>query len=303
MNDIDQPFEVTAPGTAVSMDWLPGAWLVFIVLCVACDFLMAPIFSGVEPEELKVVAGMTVVGCTLAQGVLLAAWLVWSTGSFARRLGFHWAIAAGLCWVWLIGVSMSTIMGEMSLRDFKFVGFTVPLTVPLVSLATQLPLWAIRHLFGWRLAPQAAEANVVPESPLTIRDLLLATLVAAVAFGMARQSPYAREVRGFAAAWAIAAVVAGTISTMAMLPAAAIFLRRRSLERALTLGGLYAASLLGILWLAVGIMYWQGVSLPPYWAFIGLTGLMLSFGSTVVLAATLARAHGLRLVWGRARSV
>ena len=50
---------------------------------------------------------LPLVGCTLAQGSLLAAWLVWGDAPFSRRLLWHWIIAGCLCGVWLIGLAVA----------------------------------------------------------------------------------------------------------------------------------------------------------------------------------------------------
>lgn len=273
-----------------------AAWPTLVVLSVAYDFSMVPILVTSSGPTLPVVVTVFgALGCTLAQGNLLAAWLVWSEGAFSRRLAVHWAIAAALCCIWLAGVMLSAAHTQ-----FVEVGVTVALTVPLVSLAAQLPLWIVRHFFRWRLVRPAAEMSVGTESPLTIRDLMLATLLAAAAFGLARLSPANQRAQQFWIAWFIAFVLASGISTIAMLPAGVLLMRRRPLKRALVYSGLYAALLVGTLWVVVAILRWRAPSvLAPWFVYVGLSSLMLSFASTLVLAAVAARAKGYQLVWGR----
>src|SRR5262245_15059190 len=75
---------------------ISAAWL--IVPCLACDFLMVPVFWSMQgvggPGDAGAALALGIVGCVLAQGNLLAAWLAWSEGPFFRRLATHWKIAA-----------------------------------------------------------------------------------------------------------------------------------------------------------------------------------------------------------------
>src|ERR1043165_4462848 len=151
---------------------ISDVWLV--VPCLACDFLMAPVFSifQIRAESLAALA-FGIVGCVFAQGNLLAAWLAWSEGSFLRRLATHWIIAAGLYLVWLAGLA---VRGHPQAREFAV---TVALGVPLVSIAAQFPLWVARQWFGWRLVNENAVVARPLEPALKIRDLMLATVLVA----------------------------------------------------------------------------------------------------------------------------
>src|SRR5439155_7388427 len=128
-----------------------------------CDFLMVPLFVTMMPGPFAVGAPFcfAVLGVVLAQGNVLAAWLVWSEGPFPRRLALHWGAAAVFCWAWLAGVAMS-----VRSHEFEVMRCTIVLAVPLVSMAAQLPLWAARQLFGWRLVRDDAETPVLDEPPL-----------------------------------------------------------------------------------------------------------------------------------------
>jgi len=68
---------------------------------------MMPVFSslrnGAGPSELQAAFFFGIVGCVLAQGNLLAAWLAWSEGSFLHRLATHWKIVVGLYSIWAVG--------------------------------------------------------------------------------------------------------------------------------------------------------------------------------------------------------
>ena len=271
------------------------AWL--IVPCLACDFFMVPVLSSITgpPGELHVAFALGIVGCVLAQGNLLAAWLAWSSGPFLRRLARHWSIAFGLYLIWLVGFGLAT-GGD---REAPAVAAAVALGVPLVSLAAQLPLWIARQWFGWRLVRDGAGGPPTIEPRLSIRDLMIATLVVATALALVRLAPMSENPLERWAPWAAAVTAASVISTIALLPAGALLLRPRRLSRALAWGGLYAAAWIALVWILVGILWWYGIRLPPRPLFIGLSSLMFTFAATLMLTATIARRRGYRLAIGR----
>jgi hypothetical protein len=265
-------------------------WL-FIVLCLACDFLMMPIMTSINGPQ-PFAAFLGVLGCVLAQGNLLAAWLAWSEGPLLTRLITHWTIAALLYLVWAAGFRLS---GDSHFSESSIV---VGLFVPLVSLAAQTPLWIARQSFGWRLVRGAGEQSS-GRSPLTIRRLMLATLVAAATFGLARSAPPIDNGPQWPM-WAFAFVVAGGFSTLAILPASAMLMRTQQLRRGLLLAALHAASYVAIIWLtAFTIRHFGWFTLPPLAVFVGISSFIFSFAATVMLAAVAARSHGYQLNWGR----
>jgi hypothetical protein len=292
------PLPLAAPAGGNHHPWRAGMWLALAVPCLASCFLMVPIFSSLRgpPPALGAVVGCATVGCILAQGNLLAAWLVWSAQPFARRFVVHWVIAAALFCCWLIGL----MVGENT-RDFAQIATAVGMLVPVISLAAQLPLWFMRHTFGWRLVALTRPALRADDVPLSIRDLFIATLVVAITFGVVRLLPLLQIDNGNV--WnpiAVAMVATGVISTLAMLPAGILLFHLENFRRGLIFSVLYAASLVALLWLIVGILWWYvPAALAPYGLYVGLSSLMLSFAATLLLAANVARAQGYRLVWGR----
>lgn len=274
---------------------MSAAWWTLVGVSIPADFLMLPIVSAIDtpPTPPAAVLAFGMLGSTLAQGSLLAAWLVWGDGPFLRRLFWHWMIAGGLCCLWLIGLAMAAPP-----RDFREVGFTVALTVPIVTLGAQLPLWIVRLLFGWRLA-RIGEPHVA-EQPLSIRDLLLATLIVAASFAVARLSPAAFQEPEFRFAWGIFMTVAAAFSALAILPAAAILLRPRPFERAVAYGLAYACWPVVLLWGSIVIIRIYGLtSLGPWAIYVGMTSLVFSYAGTAILASAAARECGYLLNWGR----
>jgi hypothetical protein len=276
---------------------IAAAWLV--VPCLACDFLMVPVLSSVRgplaPFGMAIFLG--IVGCVLAQGNLLAAWLAWSEGPFLRRLATHWKIAAGLYLVWLVGFGLA--LGIRFNPGAPHIAAIVALGVPLVSIAAQFPLWVARQWFGWRLVNENAVPGQPMERPLAIRDLMLATIIVAASLALARiaPSPDAGEIWPV---WGASFVIASVISTIALLPAGAILLRGPQFSRGLMRGGLYAAAWIALPWIIVAILLWYAPGpLPPRALFVGLSNLMFTFAATLVLTAAIARDRGYRLAWGR----
>jgi hypothetical protein len=263
------------------------AWWLLVAISLLSDFAIVPILSSMKngpPSPFF----FGVVGCTLAQGSLLAAWLVLFEGPFWLRLVRHWSVAFGLWLVWFLGLALAAPRGA----DIAAIGFTAACITPLVSLGAQLPIWAMRHFFGWRLARASGDEQNAEVSRLSIRDLLVATVVVAVTFAVARASPALQEEQEFWFALFIALAVASGVSTIAILPAATLLLKPRPFSRALALTGLYTFTLIGIHWLIVGSVLWYGVVPGPAVIHVGLTTLMLSYAGTCCLAAYVARQWG-----------
>ena len=266
------------------------AWWLLVALSLAADFAMVPIVTssaGGPPPPL--LAGA--LGSTLAQGSLLAAWLVLRDAPFSRRLAGHWAIASGLWLVWFVGLSLTAPEGA----DIRAIGLTVACFTPLVSLGAQLPIWAMRHQFGWRLTRLAAGQREGPDQRLSIRDLLIATLVVAATFALARAAPALQQESEIWFALFIGLAIASVVSTIAIVPAALMLLRPRSFARGLALTGGYTVSLVALHWMIAAVVHWYGGRVGPGIIHADLSVLMLSYALTCCLAAYVARGWGYRL--------
>jgi hypothetical protein len=280
------------------------AWL--ILPCLAADGLMMPVLTSLSgpPHEIIVPVALGIIGCVLAQGCLLAAWLAWGDGPFLRRLAAHWIVAASLYAVWLMGFGVANaLFGSIPPQ----IAATVALGVPLVSLAAQFPLWVTRQLFGWRLVREQADegqSSELPKTPpsqppkterLSIRDLMLATVVVAVTFALARLAP-SPDAGEMWPVWGVGSTVACVISSISLLPAGVLLLRQRPLSRGLAWSSLYALSLISLIWVAVALLRWFAPGmLAPRAIYVGLSSLMFTFAATLTLAASIARDRGYRL--------
>jgi hypothetical protein len=305
-----------APGPSVGSPALRFSAFSIIVTCLACDFLMVPAFTFFyrPPYDLGVPLVLGIVGCVLAQGCLLAAFLVWSEGPFLRRLLTHWLIAAGLYLVWLVGAALAAPHPA-----WPQLAVTVALGVPLVSLAVQFPLWLARQFWGWRLVSGAdipvcqlaeADKSVCPaDRKLAIRDLMLATLVVAVALALARHAPLDGKDKDAGPPWLVACVVASLISSITMLPAGAWLMRSdavgglrvRLLRRGLAWSILYAAAWIALVWIIATVQWWFALPRAPRPIYVGISSFMFTFASTLIFTALIARSRGYRLTGGRKR--
>jgi hypothetical protein len=274
--------------------WQLGAWRLLASLSAASCLAIVPAVAALSegPPLLPVAVGMTLLGSILAQGCLLAAWLAWGDLPFGRRLRQHWLVAGVLCLLWLAG-----LLGAAPGVETPAVGFTAAMTVPLISLAAQIPLWAMRHVFGWRLVRVHSGELPEREQPWSIRDLFLATLIAALSLGLARLSPAFLQEHDFWIVWAIGGTVASVVTCITILPAAIWLLRVEPFRRGVLYSCLYAGLAVALEWGAVAAIRRLGLTvLPPYFAFVGLSLLILSFAGTVILAAHAPRALGYRLI-------
>jgi hypothetical protein len=286
------------------------AWL--ILPCLAADGLMMPVLTSVSgpPHEVLVALAFGIVCCVLAQGCLLAAWVAWGDGPFLRRLPAHWIVAACLYAIWLVGFGTAVVLSG---RIPPQIAATVALGVPLVSLATQFPLWVTRQLFGWRLVKEEhpTKRSPLPKTPLspspttqrlTIRDLMLATLVVAVTLALARLAP-SPDAGEMWPVWGVLSTVACVVSTVSLLPAGVLLLRKWPLSRSLAWSSLYALSLVSLVWVAVVFQYqFAPGTLAARAIYVGLSSLMFTFAATLTLAAAIARDRGYRLASRRISS-
>jgi hypothetical protein len=128
-----------------------------------------------------------------------------------------------------------------------------------------------------------------------------ATLVIALALALARLAP-SPDGKELGMIWVVMFVKASAFSTITLLPASALLLRTQRFHCGILFASLYAACWLGLQWLVISIGRHQGLfRLPPQPVLVGVSCLIVSFATTVMLAAAAARARGYRLVWGQFR--
>jgi hypothetical protein len=157
-----------------------------------------------------------------------------------------------------------------------------------------------RQWFGWRLAEENADSPPPDEPPLTIRDLMLATLVVGASLAIALLAPGIETDKEFRPVLVMGFTVASVISSIAMLPAGALVMRPRVFTDGLARGLLYSGSYIALLWTIIITMRFYGIGrLPPLAVCLGLSNFLLAFAATILVTAAIARSRGYRLIWGR----
>jgi hypothetical protein len=252
---------------------------------------------------------LAAVGSILAQGCLLAAWLAWGDQPYWQRALRHWIVAAILYLVWVAGLWVGVrALGQPN--QFRPLSLMVGLSVPLMSIAAQLPLWIARQIFGWRLTrcehvpgemKTSEENDGKHHTRLSIRDLMTATVMVALALALARWAP-TPDGKPIGMLWVLMFGAATTISTLTLLPVSPLLMRNPRFGRGVFFACLYAAIWMGLPWLVVVGARSRGLfPSPPLPVLIGLSCLILSFAATVILAAAVARSRGYRLISGQLR--
>jgi hypothetical protein len=244
-----------------------------------------------------------------AQAGLLTLWLVWGPRSFGWRLLVHWLIVLAFSLALVIGFAGS-FRGTMSEFDL-LQRFGILLSfLPAFSLGLQLPLWPLRVYGRWHVervesnaesgaAPAPAGAQTQASEPLSIRDLLLATLVVAAGIGGLRiafaaasgpDSPIDSE---YWIGWTIGILLLMVFSLVGFLPALFLILRVKRTQLAVGLWYAYLGAPCLALLLLGALMAGPGQELGD---FIVVTLLVLGcYATGLALPLLLARRDGWRL--------
>jgi hypothetical protein len=270
--------------------------------------IAAAVFNGLAYPLIQIMVGTQIRGVyvvslalmSLVTGVLMgevaamACWLVWSDGSFLRRLAVHWGIGCVLFTTLIFGslLSFAGMPTEWSLFR-RLESLTVICCVPVLSLAVQVPLWPFRTHLGWRVLPPDENATSIRDQPLSILDILTGTAVVAVSLGLVRFLPRVPS----SVMWTMTLAIALTSFVM-LLPAMIFILRMWSVVLGV---GLYFG---GVVVSVCGLI--QIVSLfsngsPSVGTFLTMIWGSLVFAATVSSPLFVWRACGYRLVWLRDR--
>jgi hypothetical protein len=237
-------------------------------------------------------------GIIAAQPFVLSAWLAWGGGSFLKRFALHWEVAYALAITLLIGAILTEEegFGNRSIReDFK----NFLLSLPLLGLWVQLPFWAARVGFGWRLVDEYGDNE--PHQPLAIRDVMAGTVIVGVSLAAAKLAEgMERSTEGWIE-WAILASIMAGISLIFVLPVAAWLLRRRRVPLGLLLTAIYAALAVAVTWTVFCVAF-RNLWFGAWWTMITLGVTIFSFAATLAAAALATRAAGFRLGTGRRAS-
>jgi hypothetical protein len=288
------------------------------LLAAACifNFFVFPCLRAVEGGSRGTLfVGASAVGLFPAQLGALTLWLVWGPGSFLRRLAVHWIAALALFAAWALGIAVA-IGGDGPARELPSIWGAVCCSLPIVSLAAQLPLWPLRTHLGWRVDRLREEASADPRldrslalpsppdatrQPLAIRDILTGTVVTAVALAGIRAVAALTDARqaggqvdpGFWLGWGLAVLIIAAVSLLGFLPALCLLLRGDEPAPRVALWLAYVAVVALVTIVVVAGLVGAGPNAEP---FVGLFCLLASFALALVVPLLLARSLGWRLV-------
>ena len=271
------------------------ALLVFFALVNCAGVPIAESIPGPSGWEIVIALGFGVIGGQIGA---LSGMLVWSKGPFLIRSLAFWLLGIGLYVCWLLGL-LTAIRDDLYLSDmWKEVARAILASLPMVSLAVQLPQWALRFYFGWRIASPLFDDAADTRHALSIRDILTGTVivaltVTAIRFAFADLSDFTAT---FWFGWAIAVGVLGTLSAIMITPLLYLILRGYRPALAILFILIAAPVVAGTV---IGITKWIVPGGPDVWGVV-----MLMLAGTVCVATTsapvwIARLAGYRLKIGR----
>ena len=248
--------------------------------------------------------GALAVGLFPAQLGALTLWLVWGPGPLAARLARHWLAVLALYAAWALGAGITLSDGPPN--AVPSVWGAVLCSLPLVSLASQLPLWPLRTHLGWRVervvrSPGEPQAESSTKEPLLIRDILIGTAATAVALTGIRvvaaivdaQQPGGQVPPGWWFGWGVGVLIFAAISLLGFLPATWLLLRGSEPAPRLALWLGYVAVAAMIIVAVIASISGGRADAEP---FVGLLCLAASFAGALAVPLLLARSHGWRLV-------
>jgi hypothetical protein len=276
----------------------PGyVWLVAAGCLI--NFLLMPVLRGAEQAEGVWLLAAVGAGVLAGEFGLATLWLVWGPGSFGWRVFVHWTTALGLFVSWALG-ALASFTGAHNFPPNVPEGFTaILLTLPILSLAAQLPLWPLRTHLGWRLERQSAVNAAAGPHSLSIRDMILGTVATAVALACLRLMPTAVAGSGEGAwqVWGIAAAVTAVMSALSLLPATLMAFRIRETATAAISLAAYAA-IAWVLTCVVGTVLGGPAPAEVYIAILVCYG---SFTATVGLPLLILNSDGYTLTFASER--
>jgi hypothetical protein len=299
------PRNVKLPSPVFEPPFVPdrAPLVILTALFASANFAILPLMEAFNQSDWGAVWAFICAGLIAAQGGALPFYLVFGRGPFHSRLIVFWASATAFYMCWGAGAltHLALKIYQSNYDDqIRFVG----LSLPLVALACQLPLWPLRLYFGWSLVKLDSKSAGDANRPLGIRDFLIGTAVVAVAIAVAREAPK-RMGDDFWIGWIIfAASVAGT-SLLSVVPAMLFMLRRQSFRRGAVMMFIYTVGA-AVVTLVVSAVFDASVrrqlsSLRTILQFSGGLLAFLSFAAGLSGAMLAARSLGYRLTFARER--
>lgn len=186
-----------------------------VVACGLVNLLMAPIVEVFDAPAPLVGLVYAVLLTQLAGHSL---WTVWSKRPLWQRVLIGTLVLEALWACFVLGIAMS----EPGPPDGEAIRLTA-CSMPLVTLCVAAPLWALRIYAQWQIVPSG---GLPLDQPLSIRGILGATLVVAVAVSLVRLASDDPEYYDVAwIGWTIAAPSIAGASLLSLPPALYMVLR------------------------------------------------------------------------------
>lgn len=288
--------------------WLPfaGIGLFYAVVNVS----VAPATYNVDSVGLLMAYCLFSFGVIMSQPAVLSIWGVLGAGQFWKRMAATLAAVVLLfaCWgVGLVGAAindarqyrdvMAEVVSELSflLDDVLMV---VMLCFPLFLLVVQAPLWPVRIWLGWRIEHQHEDSDA--PRPLSIRDMMIATVVVAGVLGLTRLAlGFAYYASEFWMGVLTMIVISAGISLVMTLPPLAIVLRSRETLFAYVGLAVYTICALVITLIAFCLTWWVNGGPVTAGSMVRIAALLSGMAAGLWPPLLVARHQGYRLRWGK----
>jgi len=279
------------------LPWLPlfGA-LAFMGLFALSNASILKLMDVFQPEDWGAFWVYLTAGGMCAQLGLLTIWGAVGVGkSWHRQLS---VLAVGSIWLasWFSGPSLF----ETQFRIDSWREAAPALCLPLLLLATQLPLWIFRVLARWRLA---YDDPTIPSRPpqMSIAGILGAMTLVGISLALVRLGLRIGEIFDDSEWW-IAVSITGASCSLASLivlvPVCILLLRMRSWLAGFLLSLLYLSGAAVLAWMtAFAIMGDFGGG--PFRTYMALPTTFCGFAFGLLLPLLLLRLANYRLRWGR----
>jgi len=260
------------------------------------NFVVFPLCDAVNPQQSGFLFVFVLFGAICAQGGLISAGLVFGPGRFWLRTVCCWGVSAFLWLCWAVGLMAYAYSRRWRYpADWHEMLQFVGLSLPLVAVAIQSPLWFARSYLGWRLAP--SDGSETAAQPLSIGDYFVGTAVTAVSITCAQLGRPAQWVApAYWPAWAIVVACVAAASLLGVLPAMLLILRWRHWRLGFCLLVLYG-TVAGVALISTLIAVFG----PPgqIWEVLGMVVIFISTAAFLGAGMIVARACGYSLVMGR----
>jgi hypothetical protein len=271
-----------------------------LVVCGLANFAVAPLMDEFRPQDWGALLVYSCFGWNLAQVGLLSVGMTLGHESFLRRLTICCALAMVLLVLWIAGASTTMHLGRLIELPLRREGRMLTVGMPVIFLASQIPLWIARIYFGWRFEqPLPTDPATAPASPsegkLSLRDLFITTALISVVLGLGRLIATSPRVSSGADLWiplALAALASTVISLITTLPLLRILSLPHSLPVCLVLATGYTLLAGGI---AVSLLLTSIGMNVRAWYTVGVMTTIANFALCMLLGLSCLRGKNWRL--------